>query len=124
MKRRCVVAAVAALLALASVAPAEEFVQIGKLKVRADSPLMKGEYPRLTITRAQIPAIRARINHPEIQTYLKQARDLIKINKAHTLLLGAGGRDCCTVSRRGATEWTTNCPLSSSRHTRMKGFAR
>ena len=71
-----------------SAASAGEFVQIGKLKVRADSPLAKGEYPRLLITRAQLPAIRARLKHPEIQKYLQQARDLVKIGKASPLLLG------------------------------------
>lgn len=68
---------------------AQEAVSIGKLRVRADSPLVKGEYPRLMITRAQLPAIRARLNHPEIQAYLKQARDLVKIDQASPLLLAA-----------------------------------
>ena len=80
---------VVVILCAAAAAPAQEFVDIGKLKVRADSPLAKGEYPRLALTRAQIPAIRARLKHPEIQTYLKQAEDLIKINKASHFLLAS-----------------------------------
>ncbi len=64
-----------------------EFVRIGQLKVRADSPLVKSEYPRLMITRTELPAIRARLAEPEIQIYLQQARDLVKIDKASPLLL-------------------------------------
>jgi len=80
----CVIVAVTA-----TAAWTEESVDIGKLKVRADSPLARGEYPRLIITRAQLPAIRARMKHPEMQTYLKQAEDLIRIGKADALLLAA-----------------------------------
>jgi hypothetical protein len=77
------------LVALTSTAFAQESVNIGKLRVRADSPLAKSEYPRLIITRAQLPAIRARLDNPEIQKYLQQAKDLVKIGKADTLLLAA-----------------------------------
>ena len=80
---------VLSVLLLARAASAQEFTSIGKLKVRTDSPLVKGEYPRLTMTRAQIPGLRARMNHPELQTYLAQAHDLVKIGKADTLLLAA-----------------------------------
>lgn len=76
-------------LLLANATFAQEAVSIGKLRVPADSPLVKGEYPRLMITREQIPAIRARLGDPEIQTYLKQARDLVEIDKAGPLLLAA-----------------------------------
>ena len=79
----------AALATSACCAFAQEFVDIGKLKVNADSPLARGEYPRLMITRAQVPAIRQRMNHPEMQTYLAQARDLVKIGKARAFLLAA-----------------------------------
>ncbi|KPL01519.1 MAG: hypothetical protein AMK75_04510 [Planctomycetes bacterium SM23_65] len=87
MKYRSIPALCVVVLLTSSVTFAQEFVSIGKLKVRADSPLAKGEYPRLMITRAQLPAIRARMNHPEMQTYLKQARGLVKIGKADVLLL-------------------------------------
>ncbi|HID77643.1 MAG TPA: hypothetical protein EYP56_16815 [Planctomycetaceae bacterium] len=66
---------------------AQEPVRIGQLEVPDDSPLARGEHPRLMITRAQRPAIRARLAHPEIQTYLKQARELVEIDKADALLL-------------------------------------
>lgn len=78
-----------ALVVLSTAASAQEFVNIGRLRVRKDSPLVKGEYPRVAITRAQVAAIRARMNHPELQTYLAQARDLVKIGKADALLLAA-----------------------------------
>jgi len=60
---------------------AQQFVQVGNLRIRADSPLIKREYPRLLITRAQRPAIRARLAHPEVRTYLEQARELIRKGK-------------------------------------------
>ena len=86
--RRMLLAGVA--LSLASTAAwGQELVSLGKLKAGKDSPLVKGEYPRLTITRAQVPAIRARMNHPELQTYLGQARDFAKAGKADKLLLAA-----------------------------------
>ncbi len=66
---------------------AQEQANIGTLKIRADSPLINGEYPRLMITRAELPAIRARLGNPEIQRYLQQARELVKIGKASPLLL-------------------------------------
>ncbi len=66
---------------------AQDDVSTGRFQVRADSPLGKGEYPRLMVTRVQLPEIRARLEHPEIQNYLKQARDLVKIGKASPLLL-------------------------------------
>jgi len=80
---------VLSVLLFARATSAQELINIGKLKMRADSPLVKGEYPRLAITRASLPAIRARLGNPEIQTYLKQARDLVKIGKASPLLLAA-----------------------------------
>jgi len=80
---------VLSVLLLARVASAQEFTSIGKLEVRADSPLVKGEYPRLTMTRAQIPGLRGRMNHSELQTYLKQAEDLVRIGKASHFLLAA-----------------------------------
>jgi hypothetical protein len=79
--------AAAAVMLSASVAFADEFVTIGKLKVRADSPLAKGEHPRLLITRDQLPAIRARLKNPEIAKYVEQAREIAKLGKADALLL-------------------------------------
>lgn len=87
-------------------ASAQEFTDIGTLKVRADSPLLTGEYPRLMITRSELPAIRARLEHSEIQTYLKQARDLVAIGKASPLLLAAlyqltGDKQYADLAKRG-----------------------
>ena len=89
MRIRSMPALCAVVLLASSAAFAQEFINIGKLKVRADSPLAKGEYPRLALTRAQLPAIRARLKDPEIQKYLKQGEDLIKINKASHYLLAS-----------------------------------
>jgi len=89
MKLLRLLPAAPALILLASAAPSQEFANIGKLKAGKDSPLVKGEYPRLMITRAQIPAIRERMKHPEMQKYLAQARDFAKTGKADKLLLAA-----------------------------------
>ena len=116
MQFRQLLAALLILLFAGACASAQEFINIGKLKVRADSPLAKGEYPRLMITRAHLPAIRARMNHPEMQTYLAQARDLVKIlakiNKTDTLLLATlyqvtGGRIYAEMAKKklGNPSW-------------------
>ena len=87
-------------------------MRIGKLKVKIDSPLVKGEYPRLLMTRAQIPAIRARMNHPEMRRYLTQAQDLVKTGKARPLLLAAlyqvtGDRQYAELAKKklGGPSW-------------------
>jgi hypothetical protein len=77
----------ATLFAVSSPLRAQEFVKIGNVSVCADSPLAKGDRPRLMITRADLPKLRQRMNHPEIQTYLAQARDIVKLGKADSLLL-------------------------------------
>ncbi|MGB2821994.1 MAG: heparinase II/III family protein [Phycisphaerae bacterium] len=89
MKYRSIPALGVVVLLASSVSFAQQFVNIGKLKVRADSPIARGEYPRLALTKAQIPAIRARMNNPELQTYLKQAEDLVKMGKASYYLLAS-----------------------------------
>ncbi len=78
------------LLGVATAARSEEptaELRFGRLTVSANSPLGRGEYPRLLLTRSQLPAIRKRLSHPEIQTYLRQARELVRLGHADALLL-------------------------------------
>lgn len=89
MRLRSLVPALVVMSALLSPAGAQDAASIGRLRLGATCPLIKREYPRLLLTRDQLPAIRARLSSPEIQTCVGQARDLAKAGKAPALLLAA-----------------------------------
>ncbi len=112
MRNRLLVFVPVILTLVAARTRAQETINIGKLPVHSDAPLIKGEYPRLIITRAQLPSIRARMTHPEIQMYLEQARALVKIDKADALLLATlyqmtGATRYAELAKRklGAPSW-------------------
>ncbi len=60
MRLRTLVSALALAAALLSPALAQDAASVGRLKLSAACPLVKREYPRLLLTRDQIPAVRAR----------------------------------------------------------------
>jgi len=81
-----------AVLAVLSAVPvtchAEDTVTIGGVDVPADCALARKEHPRLLFSKADLPQLRARLEHPRIAAELEHAKQLAAENKAGAILLG------------------------------------
>jgi len=66
----------------------EQAVTIGGVEVRADCALARKEHPRLLLTKADLPRLRARLKQPRIAAELQHARQLAAQDKAGAILLG------------------------------------
>ncbi len=89
MRTLTVWAGLSCALALSAGASAQEkTVRLGGVEVAADSPLARNEHPRLLLTRAQLPAMRARLKAPEIASLLEFAKKKAAAGQADPVLLG------------------------------------
>jgi hypothetical protein len=67
---------------------AEDTRTIGGVTVSADCALARKERPRLLFTKADLPRLRARLEHPRIAAELEHAKQLAANDKAGAILLG------------------------------------
>jgi len=67
---------------------AEDTVTIGGVTVSADCALARQEHPRLLFTKADLPRLRARLEHLRIAAELEHAKRLAAEKKAGAILLG------------------------------------
>ena len=67
---------------------AQDTVTIGGVELPADCALVRKEHPRLLLTQADLPRLRARLKHPRIAAELERARQLAAEKKAGAILLG------------------------------------
>jgi len=72
----------------AAVLAGAETVTIGGVEVLADCALAKKEHPRLLFTRADIPRLRARLQHPRLAKELAWAKEVAETDDASAILLG------------------------------------
>jgi len=86
MTRALPVAVVVACAMMGAVAG--ETVRIGGVDVPADCALARKEHPRLLFTRADVPQLRKRLEHPRIAKELAWAKQLAADGKASAILLG------------------------------------
>lgn len=102
----------------AGIVPAQErTVKLGSLEVASDSALARKEHPRLLVTRAQLPAIRARLADPEIASLLEFAKKRAEAGQADAVLLGVlyqltGEKSYSEQAKAklGPTSWDPNYP--------------
>jgi len=106
-------------LACGETSPAEKTVTIGGVEVPADCPLARKEHPRLLLTKADLPRLRARLNHPRIAAELEHARQLAARKKAGPILLGVlfyltGRREYIDQARaKLEPSWAQTYPLAA-----------
>ena len=67
---------------------AADTVTIGGVELPADCALARREHPRLLFTKADLPRLRARLEHPRIAAELEHAKQLAAEDKAGAILLG------------------------------------
>ncbi|MBN1674639.1 MAG: heparinase II/III family protein [Kiritimatiellae bacterium] len=77
-----------ALIVAAGVAASAGTVKIGEIEIPANSPLARGEHPRLLFTSGDLPRLRQRLTDPRIARELEWAKKLASEGKADAILLG------------------------------------
>ncbi|MHB1038441.1 MAG: heparinase II/III domain-containing protein [Pirellulales bacterium] len=81
MSNRCTTLCLAVVLSLLSIGPfahgADRTIAIGGIRVPADSALARKEHPRLLFTKADLPAIRARIAQPGLKPIYERMKKTV-----------------------------------------------